>query len=263
MMMGALLAFVIGLSVGSFLNVVILRTNAGSSFGGRSRCLSCQAQIAPKDLIPVLSFIALRGKCRSCGERISWQYPLVEFGTGLLFFVFYLRFMYGFGLPPELSPMQSVAFFLRDLAFVTSLMLLFVYDLKYYLILDRFTVPAMAIAFAFNVWVGTFHPYDLLSGGLILGGFFLAQYLFSKGRWIGGGDIRLGVLMGFMLGWKDALGALFIAYALGAVVGLFLIQREKAAWQTQVPFGTFLTLATLVMLLFGRPILTWYMGFFG
>lgn len=262
MMMGALLAFVVGLSVGSFLNVVILRTNAGQSLGGRSRCLSCKAEIAPKDLIPLVSFLALRGKCRSCGTPISWQYPLVEFGTGLLFFTFYLRFMFGFGLPGGLAPMQSVAFFLRDLVFVSYLVLLFVYDLKFSLILDRFTVPAMAIAFGLNLWVGTFHPYDLALGGAILGGFFLVQYLFSKGRWIGGGDIRLGVLMGFMLGWKDALGALFIAYALGAAVGLVLIHREKAAWQTQVPFGTFLTLATIVMLLFGKPILAWYSGFF-
>ena len=120
--MGALLAFVIGLSVGSFLNVVILRTNAGSSLGGRSRCLSCQAQIAPKDLIPLVSFLALGGKCRSCGARISWQYPLVEFGTGLLFFAFYLRFMYGFGLPSGLVPMQSVAFFLREQVSVSQLL---------------------------------------------------------------------------------------------------------------------------------------------
>lgn len=261
MMAGALISFVLGLSVGSFLNVVVLRTNAGTGVGGRSRCTACHAKIAPRDLIPLVSFLALGGKCRSCGTAISWQYPLVEFATGLLFFTFYLRFMFGFGLPAGLAPMQSVAFFLRDLAFVTYLVLLFTYDLKYSLILDRFTVPAMAVALGFNLWIGLFHPYDLALGGAILGGFFLAQYLFSKGRWIGGGDIRLGVLMGFMLGWQHALGALFIAYAVGALVGLVLIQREKAAWQTQVPFGTFLTLATLVMLLFGEPIMRWYLGF--
>jgi prepilin signal peptidase PulO-like enzyme (type II secretory pathway) len=262
MILTATLVVLVGLCVGSYLNVVILRTHADLPSGGRSRCMSCSTELRPRDLIPVLSFLMLQGKCRTCGAKISVQYPLVEFGTAMLFLAFYLRFVFGVGLPPGISAYESVAFLIRDLAFVPFLVVLFVYDLRYQLILDRFTVPAMVIAFLLNLWVGYYPPEEMFAGAFAVGGFFLFQYVISGGRWIGGGDIRMGLLMGFMLGFKDALGALFISYALGALVGIFLITREKAEWRTRVPFGTFLAMGTLVMLLAGRPLMDWYLGFF-
>ena len=102
----------------------------------------------------------------------------------------------------------------------------------------------------------------MLLGAAALGGFFLLQFAVSKGKWIGGGDIRMGMLMGFMLGLVHGLAALFVAYVLGAIVGAYLLLTKKATRKTQLPFGTFLALGTVIILLFGRPLVGWYIGFF-
>jgi prepilin signal peptidase PulO-like enzyme (type II secretory pathway) len=244
----ACLVFLLGICIGSFLNVVILRTESGSSIGGRSRCVKCAATLRPIDLIPVVSFLMLRGKCRSCGVKISIQYPLVELSTGLLFLLAFVSFPF--------SPYLA-----RLLVFIPFLVVIFVYDLRYQLILDRFTLPAMIVAFVLNVWIGR-SPTDLLIGAALLAGFFGAQFAVSKGKWIGGGDIRMGALMGLMLGWQQALGALFVAYVLGALVSVGLLATKKAKMDTHVPFGTFLVLGTLVMLFYGQSLISWYLGFF-
>jgi prepilin signal peptidase PulO-like enzyme (type II secretory pathway) len=248
MMLVGLLVLVLGVVIGSFLNVVILRTEAGSSLGGRSKCVKCAATLRPIDLIPVVSFLMLRGKCHSCHARISVQYPLVESATGLLFLACFFAF-------------PTIPGLVRGLVLVPFLVVIFVYDLRYQLILDRFSIPAMFAAFALSVWAG-YAPRDLLYGALAIGGFFLAQHLVSKGRWIGAGDIRMGALMGLILGLRDGLGALFVAYVLGALVGVYLIATKRATGKTKVPFGTFLVAGTLVMLFVGRQLMDWYLGFF-
>jgi prepilin signal peptidase PulO-like enzyme (type II secretory pathway) len=256
------LAFLVGLCVGSFLNVVIIRTAGGESWGGRSHCRSCKAQLTIVDLVPVASFLALKGKCRHCGEAVSPQYPLVEFATGLLFLLVVLKWPvadwimgWGFHAIPEPALLRTAILeTIRDFAFVSVLVVLFVYDLRYYLILDRFTVPAMIFAFVANAYLGV--PIaSLLLGAAVGGGFFLLQYVISRGTWIGGGDIRMGVLMGLMLGFEKTLLALFVAYALGAVVGIFLLLTKRADLKTQVPFGTFLAASTLLMIAAGEPLI--------
>ncbi len=253
---GSFFIFLFGLCIGSFLNVVIARTPIEEHLRGRSRCGSCKKQIRAYDNIPVVSFFILRGHCRDCHARISWQYPLVELATGLLMlaFVFIPPFSKG-GLGGVLN--DSSLLLVRNLVMVPVLILLFVYDLRFGMILDRFTLPAILVACAFNVVLGV--PLtSMLWGALSLGGFFLAQFLVSRGAWIGGGDIRLGVFMGVLLGWQNALAALFIAYILGALVAVFLLATGRVHRKTQLPFGTFLTFATMVMLMFGDRILAWY-----
>ncbi len=261
MIAGALFFFLIGLCIGSFLNVVVFRTHAEMSLGGRSHCMVCEAPIAWYDLIPVVSFLMLGGKCRSCHQAISWQYPVVEFVTGLVFMLAYTRYATQMFLPPTATVDTYWIFLVRDLLFSVFLIIVFVYDLRYVLILDRFTVPAMIIALGLNVWLGM-DPLSLLLGGLVIGSFFLSQYLLSRGTWVGGGDIRMGILMGLMLGLRDGLLALFIAYMIGAIVGIGLLLSGKATPRSQVAFGTFLTVATFVALLFGDPIVNWYLGMF-
>lgn len=241
------LVFLAGLCVGSFLNVVILRTREGTSFvGGRSRCMSCEVELGPAELVPVLSYVALRGRCRSCAAPISMQYPLVEFFTGILFLAFFFHD-------------ASWALFARDVVFVAFLVIVFVYDLRYMEILDRFTVPAMGVALLANIYLGM-DPRSLVVGAAVIGGFFLVQYAISRGRWIGAGDIRMGFLMGFMLGLPHGLAALFLAYLVGALFGIFLIATKRADGKTPLPFGTFLALATVAVLLFGTQIVDWYLG---
>lgn len=254
MYLGAFLIFLLGVTVGSFLNVIVFRTRSGRSIvHGRSRCRDCEVPIRPADMIPVVSYILLRGRCRNCKHIISIQYPLVELFTGVIFLLFFLRYVYGFSTPANLTADVWIAYLLRDFIFTGFLIVLFVYDLKYILILDRFTVPAMIVALLLNLWIGA-PPISLLLGALVLAGFFGIQFALSGGAWVGGGDIRMGALMGFMLGIEQGLVALLIAYTLGAFSGIFLILTRQAKLRSQIPMGSFLSIATFIMLFSGNLI---------
>ena len=246
-----LIIFIFGLIIGSFLNAVIFRLKLNEQFiRGRSKCLNCQNELKAWDLIPVLSFIFLKGKCRYCHKAISWQYPLLELATGLVFLLGYFNLSY--------IKADFVFSYLTFIVFACFLIIIFIYDLKYYLILDKVSLPAFTIALILNVLLG-YNVGNLLLASVIIGGFFGLQFIISQGKWIGGGDIRLGLVMGAMLGWPLALVALFLAYILGAVFGLILIISRRKDWQSQLPFGTFLTAATLIALLWGHEILSWYL----
>lgn len=249
----------IGTVIGSFLNVLVFRTHGNESLLGRSHCMTCEQPIKFYDLIPVLSFFLLRRRCRHCRAPISWQYPLIEFTTGLLFMLIYLRYDEGIFVPAVADSTMLWLYFWRDVLFALLLVIVFVYDLRYTMILDRFTLPAMIVALILNFWLGV-PATSLLLGGFLLAFFFAAQFLISEGRWVGGGDIRMGALMGFMLGFQNSLVALFIAYMLGAAVGLLLVLSDKATPKSQIPFGTFLAIATFIALTIGDQIVTWYLS---
>ena len=153
---------------------------------------------------------------------------------------------------------MTVEFFTL-IIFSSFLIIIFVYDLKYYLILDEVVIPAAIFAFLVNLSLGLSF-WNLALAGLIGGGFFLIQFLISKGRWIGGGDIRLGVLMGLMLGFPLILVAFFVAYLVGAIVGLVLISLGKKKMSSQIPFGTFLSAATFFTFLYGQEFFDWYLN---
>ena len=251
-------AVLFGLAVGSFLNVVVFRTHTDVPLTGRSKCQICEQPIGWFDLIPVFSYLTLRGRCRRCKTAISWQYPLVEAATAALFAVIAWQM-----LPMDLlatAPYLAVA--LRTAIFTIFLIIIFVYDLKYSYILDRFTIPGMVIAFLLNLALGTPPIISMLEGAVFAGGFFLLQYVMSRGRWIGGGDVRMGVLMGLMLGLPSTVLALFLSYAVGAIVGIVLILTKKKQFASGIPFGTFLAIGTFAALLWGPKIIGWYLGYF-
>jgi len=245
--------FILGLCIGSFVNCLVWRLNQKKTILGRSICPQCKKKINWYDNIPLVSFIILWGKCRHCKEKISFQYPLAELATGILFILAILNIGY-----PVFSS-QYLILALRDLLFISVLVIIFIYDLRWYLILDIITVPAIALALFFNIYLG-FGWRNLFLATVVGGGFFLAQYIISQGRWIGGGDIRLGALMGMMLGWPQILVALMLAYIIGSVVGIGLLISNKKKMSSQIPFGTFLSIATLIALLWGEKILDWYLG---
>ncbi|MBI3290673.1 prepilin peptidase [Candidatus Falkowbacteria bacterium] len=244
-----LFIFFFGLAIGSFLNVVISRLDGQRSFWqGRSACPNCGKGIYWYDNIPLISFILLSGKCRQCHKKISFQYPIVELVTALIFLWQYFLFGLSF----------------RFFAFVilsSFLVVIFVYDLKKFLILDRVSIPAMFLALIFNLALGV-SLFDMFLGALIGGGFFAAQFFISRGRWVGDGDIRLGILMGLILGWKFLLVALFMAYLAGALMGIILIALNKKKMSSEIPFGPFLTASTFVVMTHGKQILSWYLGLF-
>lgn len=259
-----------GLIIGSFLNCLIWRLHTGESLDGRSHCPKCGQQINWYDNIPVLSFLLLRGRCRYCRKKISWQYPIVELTTGLLFLIAFARIFPKEAFLSPAYPFHPADFLVlfRDWFLIAVMVIVFIYDLRWYLILDVITLPAAAVLFLTNLgimvlegraWPGL--AYLLLSG-IIGGSFFLLQFLVSRGRWIGGGDIRLGFLMGLALGWPGIMIALFLAYFLGSFVGLGLIASGKKEWGSKVPLGTFLSVATLAALFWGEQILNWYLNLF-
>lgn len=249
--------FLFGLIFGSALNAVIYRLHSGDSWlTGRSLCPRCKHQLHFWDLVPVVSWLWLRGKCRYCHKSISIQYPLVELGTAIAFVLAYRMAGVELGLPH--AWLQAITWMI----FALFLIIIFVYDWKYYLILDAVIYPAAVSAFILNILLGVSWS-DMLIAAVIGAGFFWLQYIISRGTWIGGGDIRLGGLMGIMLGWPGIIVALFIAYIVGSIVGVGLILVGRKQWGQQIPFGTFLSVATFVILLYGRPILQWYLQYLG
>lgn len=239
-----------GILFGSFLNAWIWRTREGISiWKGRSMCPACKKQLTWKENIPLLSFAIQQGKCRGCRESISWQYPFVEMAVGLLF-AFVAWFHAG-----------NIELIIRDACILFFLTFVFVFDLRYQEIWDRMTIYPAALLAAATVWFGWMSIVSMGIGALVGMGFFLAQYLVSKGRWIGGGDIRLGLFMGIILGWPLILFALFLAYVGGALFVLPFLILGKKQFASKIPFGTYLSVATFVSMFWGDGILEWYVTF--
>lgn len=251
--------FILGLSVGSFLNCLIWRLHKRKSLAGRSICPECGRKIFWYDNIPVLSFILLRGRCRHCGKPISWQYPAVELVAAFLFLLTFLN--YELRATSYELRIDDLLFLSCNLFFISVMIVIFIYDLKWYLILDIITLPAAAVMFIFNLALG-FNWLNLLFSAIIGGSFFLLQFLISRGKWIGGGDIRLGLLLGISLGWPKIILAILLAYLLGSLVGLGLIASGRKKWGEQVPLGVFLSTAAVITLFFGKEIIDWYLKFF-
>lgn len=152
--------------------------------------------------------------------------------------------------------------FLREGIFLLILIVIFIDDWRFMRIADRVTIPAMGISLMINSFFHLVSLESMVEGALMIGGFFLVQFLVSRGTWIGDGDIRLGCLMGIMLGGPLGLVALFLAYVGGALISLFLIAAGKVKRTSQIPFGVFLTSATAFTLWRGQELLDWYVGFF-
>ncbi|MBI2099481.1 prepilin peptidase [Candidatus Uhrbacteria bacterium] len=263
-MVAFILAGILGAIIGSFLNAWTYRLEASKSIlAGRSQCPNCNRILGVLELIPVYSYLAQRGRCKGCGWKIPFQYIALEIITAGLFV---------FAVWQNTASGQSACFNFfdvcigvkvwRDFVFLSALLVIFVFDLKHNLIADTVVLPTAAFAFIWNFAFGA-SLYSLLLGVLIPVGFFGAQYLLSRGIWIGEGDIRLGAAIGAMLGFPLIILALFISYITGAVAGLAMILMGKANFKSAVPFGVFLALGTAFSLYYGEPILRWYFNRLG
>ena len=252
--------FILGLSIGSFINCLIWRLHKKKTILGRSICPKCKNKIFWYDNIPLFSFLFLRGKCRKCRKKISWQYPLVELITGILFVMAALINYQLLGLE-NLVTFNFFLLILKSWFLIAIMIIIFIYDLKYYLILDIIALPACIIIFILNLFLG-FSLWNLLISGIIGGSFFLLQFLVSKGKWIGGGDIRLGLLMGLSLSWPMSIFAIFLAYIIGSIVVLPLLILKKKKLKSEIPLGVFLSTATIITLFWGEQILNWYLNLF-
>lgn len=246
--------FIIGLIIGSFLNCLIWRLHTGESLWGRSYCPRCKKKIVWYDNIPLFGYFILRGKCRSCRNNISWQYPLIEFLAGFLFlFSFYLHAKTGF---------VDIVEVLRSWFIISVMLIVLVYDLRWYLILDKVMFPSMLVVLMLNIVLGV-SWISLLISAIIGLAFFLIQFIVSRGAWIGGGDLRLGFFMGLALGnWNLLILSIFLSYLIGSVIGLVLLLSNKKKWGSKMPLGVFLAIGTIITLFFGQVIVNWYFGLF-
>ncbi|OGZ79474.1 MAG: hypothetical protein A2528_02365 [Candidatus Staskawiczbacteria bacterium RIFOXYD2_FULL_37_9] len=271
--------FLLGISIGSFLNCAIYRLEQKKKLTGRSFCPHCKHTLIWKDLIPVFSFLYLRGKCRYCHKKISWQYPLVEIAAGILFLIIFL--MSSRALPQQGVAIQSICTKLLDchvasllamtayLVFMfyvaSSLVIIFIYDLKHYLIPDKVLLPAIIITFLYRLfesfWIPAFAGMTVLAV-IISAGFFFIIWLVSRGRWMGFGDVKLAVLMGLLLGVSNVLVALFLAFFFGAIIGIILMILDRKGLKSEIPFGPFLILGTFMALFWGSVIISWYLNIF-
>ncbi len=235
-------SFIFGLIIGSFLNVVIFRVyNQESLWWSRSRCLQCNHIIKWYDNIPIFSFLRLQGKCRYCKHKISWQYPLVELSCAILFTIT----AWQFNDNPELNNLMLW----RNLLFISILIVIFVMDFNWYVILDVITLPSILIVILINLYLG--FGFKNLGLAMFIGFiFFFLQWIISSGKWLGAGDIRMGALMGAMLGYPAIIIALFLSYIIGGVFSLGLLIRKTKQLDSQIPLGTFLSIGTILELLF-------------
>lgn len=242
-------AGILGLLFGSFLNVCIFRIPTGESIvTGRSHCMACGTPIKPYDLVPVVSFLFLRGRCRSCGARISPRYPMVELLNAVLYVLLYVVF----GLTP--------AFFLYA-AFASALVVAAFIDIDRRIIPDRINLFVIIIGILLCFFSPDVEFYERIIGFFAVSLPFLIALLISKGG-MGFGDVKLAAAAGLVIGYKYALFGLLIACVTGAVFGLSYAHIRGKSLKTAIPFCPFLAGGFCAALLVGRPVLSWYLGFF-
>ncbi len=243
------LFFALGLLFGSFLNVVLFRFDREESVvTGRSKCLHCEKQLAWYDNVPLLSYLFLRGRCRYCQAHISWQYPLVEFITGGLFFsVASVFFRVGVGESYLTTGWLLCLGMLLVLILVSDWQSM---EIPLVYLIGANLVTALYVILHFTLFeetIGIHHSSLIQSvvGALVGGGFFFGLVYFSRETWMGWGDVWLGILAGMSVGWQLLLPLLTLAFGLGAVYGIGLLMIQGKHLKTQVPFAPFLVIAIL------------------
>lgn len=271
--MSGLVVFLFGLVVGSFLNVCIVRLPRGRSIvKPPSHCPRCKEPIRFYDNIPIISFLLLRGKCRSCGEPISWRYPLVELMNGL----FYAWILHEFGLGGEAFLVMALCSALIVITFI---------DLDHQIIPDILTLPGILVGLTFAPFfmypLNDTLPFRLGSLlpdsgpyltafvnsfiGMIIGGapLLVIGWIWEKLRHVeamGGGDVKLMGMVGSFLGWKGALLTIMLGALSGSVVGILLIVLKRHKMEKVIPFGPFLAAGALASVFYGSDLIFWYLG---
>lgn len=229
--------FILGISIGSFLNVLIDRWSAGESIMGRSHCDHCHHKLVWYNLIPIISYFFLKGKCSYCNKRISFFYPLVEFITGLIFVLGWIYF-----------PGDVVARIIF-LAILSSLIVIFFADLKYQVIPDEVQISFLLFSIALLIFEGTTFLifFRHILAAFLLMFVILSLFLLTKGKGMGFGDVKLAFTIGLLLGVKTGFLSLYIAFVFGAIVGLALIIAAKKKPRSKIAFGPFLVSGILVV----------------
>lgn len=252
----------LGLCMGSFVNALVWRLHKNRDFvRERSECTHCHHVLAWYDLVPVVSWLSLRGRCRYCHQPIE-DSPLVELGVSGLFVLSYIFWPFGF------ATVASQVVFGLWLVVLVLLAALFVYDQRWSLLPDKLVFPLIGLACVVSAMrffaLEKLAPLDgafMIAGGVtVMSGLYAVLYVVSKGAWVGFGDVKLNIALGAMLGWSGALLAVFLANILGVLVVVPGLLSKKLTRRSRVPFGPFLIAAFVITWLWGRLILDWYVA---
>ncbi|HEY7290905.1 MAG TPA: prepilin peptidase [Vicinamibacterales bacterium] len=244
-------ATIVGAVVGSFLNVCIYRLPLGRSVvWPASACPACKRPLAFYENVPIVSFLVLGGRCRSCRTSISWRYPLIEALTGCLFAFLYWRF-------------GPTLLFVSRAVFGAALIALFAIDLEHHLLPNAITLPGIVVGFAFSLftepgWLSSL--IGILAGGGILWGIAEAYYRIRHEDGLGMGDVKMLAMVGAFIGWQLTLLTLVLASVAGSILGVFLIATRRGNMKYALPFGTFLAVGAGAAMTVGPAILAWYLG---
>lgn len=292
----SILGFIVGTIIGSFTLALAHRSLNKRSFLGRSYCPSCKHTLNWYDLFPLFSYLSVLGKCRYCHKKIGREYPLVEFTLGVIMaFLTWQSFQFF----PGTSDYFKLAVFIFDLIFkaffITVLAVVFITDLKKMFIPDRVILPSIVISivalvgislykviylyyYLLNHSVGKYllpphsdyfqrHALDAafpLWGGLIsglgIGGFFLLLIIVTRGKGMGGGDVKLGAFMGICLGFPNSILAVVLSFLIGSIYAIFLLLTKKKHFGQAIAFGPFLVIGSLIALFWGSQIIDWYLS---
>lgn len=250
------IAFVFGLIYGSFLNVVILRFNEWRSIlTGRSHCPKCKTDLRWYDLVPVVSYATLRGRCRYCGKPISWQYPVVELLMGGL-----VAGSYGLLFTGTLSLLAAVFAFVFLLIALGSVAVIVFQDLDEMKISDYLSYVLIISAILFTALLKGWNLGIIYAAAI---GFLPIALLVypSRGKWMGEGDVKLSLGLGVLVGYPNALVFIVSAFLVGGVYGVAALLAKKAKLKTAVPFAPFLAVGAVIALFWGSAIVAWYLKF--
>lgn len=250
-----ILVFIFGAVVGSFLNVCIYRLPKGESIVfPSSHCPRCGFMIPFYDNIPIVSYLILRGKCRSCKAPIAFQYPLVELINGCLTVFLFMKF----GL--------SFAFAVLFL-FCSAMVVITFIDLEHQIIPDVISLPGIAVGFICSFFIPQLGWLNSLIGIVVGGGSLLlvafVYELLTKKEGMGGGDIKLLAMMGAFFGWKAVPFIIFVSSLVGSVIGITVMLAQRKDSKLAIPFGPFLALGAVLYIFFGRQMILWYLNLSG
>lgn len=289
--------FILGTILGSFIKALADRSLLRKKFWGRSKCPYCKTALSWYDLLPILSYLFLKGKCRYCHKNIGVEYLMVEIVMGVLTAFLIYRYFHNFNYSAYPVHFLPIIFLdiLSKIFFITVLAALFLTDIKKMLIPDRIIIPSIIVGLILGIILAfskTFYLYYNLSQtpfgrhllppesdyfrrhavlifdpfifavfvAILTGGFFWGLIIITKGKGMGGGDVKLGAFLGIMLGFPNAVISLVLAFLIGAIFSLILIAFGKKKFGATIPFGPFLVIGSLISLFWGSQIFNWYIN---
>lgn len=255
---------ILGVCLGSFANAAVWRLKVKKDIvHDRSECVHCHHKLAAADLIPIVSWLMLRGKCRYCHKKIE-DSPLVELAVLVYFVGSYLLW------PTDLTSTYAWIDFGLWLSYGVGLAILFVYDLKWYLLPDRIVWPLVALGTVGFINTALWHQWSLqqivaeLAGAVVvIAGVYYLLYFISKGKWVGFGDVKLGLFMGLAIGWQAGLVCLLLANVIGCLVVIPGLLSGKLKRDSRIPFGPFLIAGFVIAGIWGQTLFQWYINGFG